>query len=421
MLRTALVAVLLAVLARFAARRPVHNAVAGQGLHYFSRPGNGGVRRAPILAEHAWRGEDLRRGPASRWKAPLTSAEAAELLAAVETFDASGADLHAITAATFPLPLLAPKIAALRTELTRGLGFFVWQGVPVSQMTVGQAEICFAALGQHLGIAGAQNNDGDLVGHVTDVGGDAATGRLYRTHAEIGFHCDAADVVGLLCLGTSATGGASRLISSATVYNEMLKDHADLVPTLYEPFLLDTRGTGGVDFLPVEFVRAESIGGGSGEESKEGGVRTFYHKEYFSSAYRHPAAGKIPKLQQEALDAYGAITERPDLRLDMQLAVGDAQFVNNHYLLHARAAYEDRRPTSPTTKETEEKAAAAGKKDDEAAPRGHRRHMLRLWLSLDTADMPLAAKASKLSHKAVMASRIVKGKVRGFVQRRGGE
>ena len=52
------------------------------------------------------------------------------------------------------------------------------------------------------------------------------------------------------------------------------------------------------------------------------------------------------------------IAEEPDLRLDMQLEVGDMQFVHNHTVLHDRTAFRD-------------------------WPEAHqKRHLLRLWLSV---------------------------------------
>ena len=78
---------------------------------------------------------------------------------------------------------------------------------------------------------------------MTDLGEDAAKPlvRLYRTAADIGWHCDLADVVGLLCLRTARRGGASRIVSSVAVYDELLRRRTDLVDRLYEPFALDTR------------------------------------------------------------------------------------------------------------------------------------------------------------------------------------
>ena len=50
----------------------------------------------------------------------------------------------------------------------------------------------------------------------------------------------------------------------------------------------------------------------------------------------------------------------PELRLDMELEPGDVQFIHNHQILHARSAFTDLAPG--------------------------RRHLIRLWLSLNEKD-----------------------------------
>ena len=78
--------------------------------------------------------------------------------------------------------------------------------------------------------------------------------RLYRTRADIAYHCDAADVVGLLCLRAARSGGASRIVSSVTVYNELLAQRPDLVERLYEPFSVDVRNedeSGEIRHIPI--------------------------------------------------------------------------------------------------------------------------------------------------------------------------
>ena len=46
-------------------------------------------------------------------------------------------------------------------------------------------------------------------------------------------------------------------------------------------------------------------------------------------------------VEVAALDAFDAILQRDDLRLDMMLEPGDLQFANNYVTLHTRSAYED--------------------------------------------------------------------------------
>ena len=93
--------------------------------------------------------------------------------------------------------------ARWRDEIQSGRGFSGGHGRAGARVEDEvDASICFWCLGLHMGRPGAQNPQGDLLGHVRDAGADArdAFVRLYRTAANPAYHCDAADVVGLLCL-----------------------------------------------------------------------------------------------------------------------------------------------------------------------------------------------------------------------------
>lgn len=318
-----------------------------QALHYFQRE-HESVRREPLLEPAAWRGEALRgRGD---WIVSLSPAESAELVAAVAGVRRRGLSMGELGRDDFPLPTLAARIATWGDELRDGRGFVLVRGLPVAAWGDEDSALAFWGLGQHLGRPGAQNPDGELLGHVVDTGEDAANPfvRRYRTAGDIAYHCDLADVVGLLCLRQARRGGASRIVSSVSVYNELLRRRPDLVERLYEPFLLDTRdepGDGRLPWIPVPPCRYAG-----------GRLRTFYHSDYFRSVERHAAAPPLSRAERELLDLYEAIADDPALYLDMELQPGDVQLISNHTVLHARAAY----------------------RDDPAHPR----HLLRLWLSL---------------------------------------
>ncbi len=211
----------------------------------------------------------------------------------------------------------------------------------------------FWCFGLHLGIPGSQNPAGDVLGHVIDTGAakDDALSRLYKTAANIDYHCDGADVVGLLCLKKAKSGGKSRIVSSVTVFNELLKVRPDLAGKLFEPRPLDIRnesGTGSRKYINVT----------PGRFSK-GVLRTFYHADYFRSVVRHDEVPDFTSKDQDFLDAYETVAADPAHYLDMDLEPGDIQLLSNHTNLHARTDYEDH--------------------DDPAK----KRHLLRLWLSLE--------------------------------------
>lgn len=320
-----------------------------QSIHYFARP-HEGVARAPVGSASAFVAEELRLR--DDWCVELSADERDEIVAAVDHARASGKATGEMTRDDLPLPTLSRRIAVFRHELSHGRGVVVLRGVPVERLSQEGAERFFWGLGLHLGVPGAQNPQGDLLGHVIDQGHDDQTEvRAYRTRTEISFHCDAADVVGLLCLKQAPSGGVSRLASSVAVHDEVLRRRPDLQPLLYEPFYLDTKGEGGVRYFAIEPCRFAA-----------GQLRTFYHADYFRSYERHDDAPRLSVAKRQLLDLYDEIASSPAYCHEMSLRPGDVQLLSNHTVVHGRGAYRD------------------------SAEPGEKRHLLRLWLSLPDRD-----------------------------------
>jgi hypothetical protein len=193
-----------------------HIPFATQALRYFRRD-HAGVRRTPIESPAAWRGADLANSDA--WIVRLTPEKIDELDRARASVRARGLVLAQVGRDAFPLPTLTPVIAEWARELASGRGFRLLRGLPVGRWGDDDASLVYWGIGQHLGEPGAQNPQGELLGHVVDSGEDASNPliRPYRTAATIAWHCDLADVVGLLCLRTAKRGGASRIVSSVAV------------------------------------------------------------------------------------------------------------------------------------------------------------------------------------------------------------
>lgn len=350
----------------------MYKTLTAQTLHYFSRPQER-VLREPLRIPAAWTGSDL--AAREDWREVLSDEDVAELDRAVAAAKKTGKALSRLTKADFPLPTLSAKIDRWRAEISEGRGFQVLRGVPVERWPESDSKLFFWCLGQHFGIPGAQNPQRDLLGHVRDTGESPEKVRHYRTRANINFHCDAADVVGLLCLTKAKRGGKSRITSSVSVYNELLRQRPDLVDRLYEPFMMDTKGEGGVRYLPVRPCCYDS-----------GSLRTFYHTDYFRSATGRDGEPVLTKHDRELLDLYNAIADSPEMYLDMELRPGDVQLLSNHTVLHARTDYEDH--PEPARK----------------------RHLLRLWISLHSSPS-LATRLRKERSRAVMLATTVRMKV----------
>ena len=321
-----------------------------QSLHYFDRP-HDAQPLGPLDSPAAWRGDAIASD--DTWLDSWTPRQLEEIEAAILHAKSSRKPTEALGQTDFPLPRLSAQIQTWRNALSTGRGFVVIRGLPIGRWSDEDVELFFWCFGLHLGLPGGQNPKGDLLGHVRDTRArehDAFV-RLYQTTADIAYHCDAADVVGLLCKQKAKRGGLSRIVSSVSVYNDLIARRPDLAARLFEPMLLDIRDAKAEDalrFFPVYPCRFSA-----------GALRTFYHSDYFRSVQRHHDAPRHSAHERELLDLYEEIALTPGLYFDMELEPGDIQLVSNHSVLHARTAYED----GPDSK--------------------HRRHLLRLWLSLD--------------------------------------
>jgi len=65
------------------------------------------------------------------------------------------------------------------------------------------------------------------------------------------FHCDPTDIVGLLCLRKAKTGGESAIVSSATLYNEILRQRPAYLARLQQGFFYDRKNQNWAEESPV--------------------------------------------------------------------------------------------------------------------------------------------------------------------------
>ena len=236
--------------------------------------------------------------------------------------------------------------------MLHGIGFEVVRGLPVERYSQAFAATIFCGIGAYLGHARSQNAAGHILGHVRNVGADAADAntRIYQTAERQTFHTDSTDVVGLLCLRQARRGGESLLVSAEAIYNRMREDSPDLLDCLFSPIATDRRGETPDGCNPWFTIPVFSW--------HEDRLTVMYQRQYIDSAQRFAAAPRLTDRLIEALDKFDSIANDPSMHLRMQLEPGDMQFVYNHAMLHDRTAFKDH--------------------DD---PK-ERRHLLRLWLSM---------------------------------------
>lgn len=316
------------------------------------------VRMQPVIDPAAWTAADLDADQS--WKHPLSAGDIAELDALVEQLDSRISTVLDIKKDNIDLPTLGPRLAAIGDDIINGRGLALIRGVPVDRYTRQQSAIAFWCIGLFVGVPASQNAKGHLLGHVADLGGTSfknPKNRGYQTHDSLPFHCDSCDVVGLLCLHPSKSGGESTVTSSLNIYNEMLKRRPELAAALAEPIYRDRRNEIPPGKDPWFQMPVFNFFDGFLTVSWQGG--------YIRSAQRFE---ELPRHSQDLIDGIEMFSDLArDLAYSMDFRQGDIQFLHNHVTVHSRTEYED-------FPEPERK-----------------RHLLRLWLATpDGRPLPKA-------------------------------
>jgi hypothetical protein len=253
--------------------------------------------------------------------------------------------------ADFPLGRTADFVRDIDRTLREGYGLALLRGLPVAEMDALDTAITYWALGSHIGVATSNNPQGDMIGHVIDLGKDIRHPRHrgYQTRALLDYHTDQANVVALLCLQQARSGGRSKVVSAITVYNEILARRPDLVDVLMQPFCFSMMGE--VDPDEPDFYESPVF------TFRDGRLSTSFGASHIIKGHELPETPDLSPLQREAIDLVQVVSE--ELHFAMLMEPGDIQFLNNMTALHARDAYEDWPEPD------------------------RRRHLWRLWLTVD--------------------------------------
>ncbi|MFB3099012.1 MAG: TauD/TfdA family dioxygenase, partial [Acidimicrobiia bacterium] len=198
---------------------------------------------APIEGASAWYGPDMAKR-SDQWLHRLDDAEVAEINESVAALIEAGTPILEVDRENFRLPNLGPVLDGIQDDVVNGRGFVLIRGLPVGTYTIEESALAYFGIGAYFGWALPQNAKGHVLGHVRDIGLDPNNPehRVYGTRARHLYHTDSCDIVGLLCLHTAKAGGQTKIASSVTVYNEMLKRRPDLVEVMAQPFYLDRKG-----------------------------------------------------------------------------------------------------------------------------------------------------------------------------------
>lgn len=296
-----------------------------------------------------WKNSHVREN--RTWEFALSNDQRNELVATTHAAIAGGVTLDCMSREQFPIPGLTNVVEKINTDLSQGLGFVLLKRFPVDLLTQEESELAYFGLGLHLGVPVRQNSNSELLSHIRDdrTKQEGEIIRLYRTRERQDFHTDAADIIGLLCMHEAKSGGESKIVSSLTLYEEMMRRRPDLVDELRAPLYWDKQNEHKEGEQP--YFRLSPVFDLNGEP------RIFYVGWYIRNAQRWTDVPRLTARQLEAMELLESIANDPEFYLEMDFKPGDIQFLNNGRILHAREAYDDWEDLDK------------------------RRHLLRLWLA----------------------------------------
>jgi len=234
------------------------------------------------------------------------------------------------------------------------------RGLPVAGHSVEDISTMFWALGAHFGRGVSQSALGDLLGQVRDETppGQPESARGYLSRRELSLHVDLAQIVGLMCVRQAREGGYSQYASGIAVHNEILATRPDLMPMLYRGFPYHRRGEEAPAAPPITPYDVPVF------SNRDGRVSVFMVREIINAAFRE-SKREFTAAEIDAIDTFRATAQR--LQFETRLEPGEASFLNNYTVMHARSEFED-------WDEPEKK-----------------RLMLRLWLDVERRARPVVS------------------------------
>jgi hypothetical protein len=287
--------------------------------------------RAPLSGPDVWLGSDMEIR--TDWIHVLAEDESADLKLAIRQVRDGHAEMYAVAASDFPLPVLGRRFEAISYALEHGCGVANIRGIPTDAFSNEELRWVLWGIGAHLGTAVSQNKAGEFFAEVKDygehLGGPASRG--YRTASSLRFHTDRCDVVALLCARQCRKGGESRIVSTPAIHNAMLERRPDLLDELFGPYHHSRQSEEVPGELPYYVNPVFGV--------HKGRFSSQYSRSYVESAQKFNRTPRLRKEQDDALDLLAVLAD--ELCLQTRMEPGDIQLLNNHVTYHSRTAIED--------------------------------------------------------------------------------
>ena len=285
-----------------------------------------------------WKGLEITRRP--DWSQQISSDEQLEFnrLASGDSMDAA--------------PLLRKRCGSIQDSLETGCGGVHLCGLHIRDLDPESIRGAFLKMAQTIGHPLSQSAAGETIFSVRNAGyaDDDPRARGPNTRKKLSFHTDRCDVIGFLCIRQARSGGENQVVSSAALFNEMLRRQPKLLEILMQPFHYQRHN---VDTANQEPYTKQPI-----FSFREGHFAANFLRVLIERAHSNPDLPDLSAEQREALDCLESIAAEPDMHYTFRQQSGDLLFLNNWVTLHRRTEFEDFENPE------------------------HRRHILRAWLSM---------------------------------------
>lgn len=286
------------------------------------------MERSTTRHRDGWLGREFDRGTLYWDFTPAHLAAIDELMAKLA---GDKRPFHKITKADFSQPALDADLADLLATIKTGPGLVVMRGFPVDKYTPEEMQTVYWGIGAHFGIGCSQSADGDYLGHVTNV---EKASRGYTTARELSLHTDSAEIVGLLCVRDAKEGGMSIYASSLKVHEIVAREHPEYLAVLERGFRCDRRGEEAPGDDAVTPYRVPVF------SEQEGVLSTRFVRGVIDRG-ADTLGEPLSELEKDALAFFEAVAQRDNVRFELTLRPGEASFINNYEMLHARTAFVD--------------------------------------------------------------------------------
>ena len=286
---------------------------------------------SPISHPSAWQGTDLY--DQNGWDYELKPEDITEIEQALKATQA--APVESITRESFVLPHFGEQLDRIQDSLEQGSGACMIRGLPIGKYTYEQSRRIYWGIAIYIGTPVSQSATGEKIFDVRDTGylSDDPRSRGPNTAKKLSFHTDRCDVIGFFCWRQALEGGENQLVSSVTLYNEILDRRPDLLKVLMQPFV----------------YKRHTVDSGNQQTYCRQPIFSIYQGHFASSFLRvlidraddDPELPNLSELQIEALDYLESLAAEPGLHVTFRQNPGDFLFLNNWVTYHRRTKFID--------------------------------------------------------------------------------